>query len=206
MTAQAETVTLLNRTIELVLPEGYCQAGNHQAEAEMMNQMKAALGNTNQLLLAFANCKELSDLRKGKRSTLDNYGQFLAPTQKGQVRVLAGLPRSEYIKKIKEQAGHLPDAIKKAEARAKQFNPRLVSTENLGLLDTDPNGVYLGMLMAYKDNAGKSKPVSCILGMTLIKEIPVSINLYQAIKKSPDLQSILMRQKRSLADLVMANK
>ena len=81
--AQAEPTTLLGRTIEAVIPSGYCEAGKHPADAELARRTIEGIGDSNQVLVLFANCKELEEFRRAKRSFLDNYGQILVQKPKG---------------------------------------------------------------------------------------------------------------------------
>jgi hypothetical protein len=80
---QAATVTLLGRSVEIVIPNGYCEFGNHPADVEMVRRVREGIGNANQIIVLFADCKELEKFRRGKGSMLDNYGQILAQTLKG---------------------------------------------------------------------------------------------------------------------------
>jgi len=204
--AQAATVTLLGRPIEVVIPNGYCEAGNHPADAEMVRRTREGIGNSNQIIVLFADCKELEDFRKDKRTMIDNYGQMLAQqTPKGQILSFKGVSRAEYIQKISDRSSYFPEAFKKAEARAKEFIPGNPSIENLGLLSTDSNGLYFGLLMVLSNDTGKLRTVVGVSGMTLVKERSISINLYQVYKKTPDLRGLLTRQQSAMANFVRSN-
>ena len=203
---EAAPVNLLGRTINLIIPEGYCEAGGHPAETKLVNRIRKAMGTSNQILALFADCKELDDLRKGRRAALDNYGLILAQTPKGQLRPLKGVSRSEYIQMIRAQIGHVPDGLKEAEARIKQYFPAMLqSYENLGLLGTDSNGLYVGLLQTWIDDTGRPKPLLGVVGTTLIKKLTFSINLYQAYRNSPDLRGLLARQQTAMANFVANN-
>lgn len=203
---EAATVNLLGRPIEVVIPTGYCEVGGHAADAELVKRTKEGIGNSNQILALFAECKELEDFRKGRRTMIDNYGQILAQTPKGQLRAMKGVSRSEYIQKISALSNYMPEAFKKAEARAKQYIPGYQSQENLGLISTDTNGLYMGILMTLTDNNGHPRQIVGVLGMTLVKELSISINLYQAYRSSPNLRGLLARQQSAMASFISANK
>lgn len=203
--AEAATISLLGRSIDVVIPTGYCEAGGHPADAELVSRTRDGIGNTNQILSLFADCKELDDFRRGRRVLLDNYGQILAQKPKGQLRAIKGVSRSEYIRKMSAQANYFPEAFKKAEARARQFVPGYKSHESLGLLSTDSNGLYVGLLMTIGDEAGRPRPVVGVVGMTLVRELSISVNLYQAYRNTPDLRGLLARQQSAMANFVRAN-
>ena len=203
--AEAATVNLLGRSIEVVIPTGYCGLGPHPAEAEIVRRFREEIGNSNQILAMFADCKELEDSRKGRRTMLDNYGQIVAQTPKGQLRALKGISRTEYIQKLSGRTNDFSEAFKKGEARVQQFVPGLQLAENLGILSTDSNGLYAGVLMTMPDDAGRPRPIIGIVGMTLVKEMPITINLYQPYRNSPDLRGLLARQQSAIAILVRVN-
>jgi hypothetical protein len=203
--AEAATVNLLGRSIEAAIPTGYCEVGGHLAEAEIVSRIREGIGNSNQILAMFADCKELEDFRNGRRTMLDNYGQILAQTPKGQLRALKGLSRSEYIRKISGKTNDFTEAFKKAETRVKQIVPGLQLGENLGILSTDSNGIYVGLLMTMPDDTGRARSIIGIVGMTLVREMSITINLYQPFKNSTDLRGLLARQQSAIASLVRVN-
>jgi hypothetical protein len=202
--AEAGPVILLGRSIEPVIPSGYCEVGGHPSDTEIVSRTRQNIGNSNQILALFADCKELDDFRKGRRKMLDNYGQILAQTPKGQLRVFKGISRQEFIQNLSARSDNMPEAFKKAEVRVKQYvsGYRL---ENLGLLATDSNGIYIGTLMTITDDSGLPRPIVGVVGMTLVKELSFSINLYQAYKVAPDLRRLLARQQTAIANFVRAN-
>ncbi|MEI6610313.1 MAG: hypothetical protein WCO53_11300 [Deltaproteobacteria bacterium] len=202
--AEAATVNLLGRTIEIVIPAGHCEVGGHPAEAELVRRTKEGIGNSNQILVLFAECKELEDFRRGRRTMMDNYGQILVQTPKGQLRAIKGVSRAKYIQEISAKS-NWADAFKKAEARVKQHSPGYQSQENLGLISTDANGLYMGMLGTLTDDKGRPRQIIGVVGMTLVKELSISINLYQGYRKVPDLRGILARQQSAMANFVRAN-
>ena len=170
----------------------------------MVMRTKEAIGNSNQVLGFFARCKELQELHAGKRSMLDNYGQILAQTPKGQLRTLKGVTRSEYIRRMSGQADS-SDALRRAEARVKELVPGYQSYENLGVLEADANGLYAGTLTTMVDHLGKPRQVVGIIGMTLVKELSVSINLYQTYTTTPEIRGLLSLQKSAMAAFVRVN-
>jgi hypothetical protein len=201
----AGTVELLGRLIDPVIPNGYCEVGGHSADTDMVNRTKEAIGSSNRILLLFADCKELSEFRKGKRNVLDNYGQILAQTPKGQLRALKGVSRQEFVKKMAAQSDYIPDALQKAETRAKQYIPGYQRQESLGLLTADANGLYVGLLMTLTGDAGQPRPIVGIFGMTIVKDLVLSINIYQAYQATPDLRGLLSKQQNAMDKFVRAN-
>jgi hypothetical protein len=205
--AQAEQVILLDRVIEVTIPSGYCQVGKHPADAEMLRRTTEGIGNSNRILMLFANCKELDDFRLGKRASLDNFGQILVPTYKGQLQALEGFSPAKFITKASGSSVResFDAGLKKGEARIKEIESSYQSVENLGSLGADDNGLYAAVVLTMTDDTNQVRRILGITGRTLIKELPVSINIYEAYKGSPNLGALLALQKSALAAIVKAN-
>lgn len=202
--SHSEPTSILGRTIQVVIPSGYCEVGKHPADTEIARRTIEGIGNSNQALVLFANCKELDEFRRGKRAMLDNYGQILLQTPKGQVKMLAGVSRAEYIQRIAARTD-FGESFRKAEAKIRKFEPSYQSMENLGVLAADANGLYIGLLLALTVDAPQPRRLVGVMGMTLVKELPLSVNIYQAYTKSPDLSTILAKQKSAMNAFVQAN-
>ena len=205
LNAQAGTATLLDRPIQFSIPTGYCEIGGLPPDEELVDRQKKAIGTSNQVLAMFADCNELEDYRKGNRTILDNYGQILAQKPKGHLRALKGVSRKEYIQNISAHSNYMADALNKAEARVRQYIPDYQSHENLGILNTDSNGLYFGILMTINDETGHPRKIIGVIGMTLVNEIPISINLYRVYRDTPNLRGLLTQQQSALASFVSEN-
>jgi hypothetical protein len=205
--AAPRQVMLLGQAIAVPIPAGYCELGQHLAEAAVVDRLRAGLGNTNTVLAVFADCAEAAELRRGARAGVDNYGQIMAPRPAGELRRFSGVPRAEYIRQLSARAdGILPGAMERGVERAQSFVPDTKFQESLGVLATDTNGLYFGVLMSAPYPDGEQKAVLGVVGMTLVKELPISINLYRAYKGAPELPELLARQRNALAGLVRANE
>lgn len=205
--ARSEQVILLDRAIEIPIPNGYCQVGKHPTDAEMLIRITEGLGNSNKILTMFANCKELEDFRRGKRMLLDNFGQILVPTPKGKLGAFEGFSRGKFIAKLSGSGVResFDEGLKMGEARLKEIESSYQSVENLGSLGMDDNGLYTAIVLTMTDDTNQLRRILGITGTTLIKELPVSINIYQAYKGAPNLEALLAKQKSALSGIVKAN-
>jgi len=203
--AEANSVTLLGRSIKTVIPKGYCEVGGSPDDGEIASRMKDAIGNANHIVVLFADCKEVSDYRKDKRKFLDNYGMILTQTPKGKISTLEGITRAQFLQKINDASGRISGSLRAAEAKLQDTAPGSTLTESLGILARDSNGIYLGLRMSLADDSGHTRPVVGVMGATLVKDIPFSINIYKAYKTSPNLGKLLSLQQSAMADFVRAN-
>lgn len=209
ISTQAGTVNLLGRQVEVVMPSGYCELGMHPSDADLirrLNVIHGINGNESQTLSTFADCKELEDLRNGKRLRVANYGTIYVPTPNGQIPVMKGITRSEFIQAAKQDGQSVTDnALKTFESRVRERLPSL-QVRSIALLRIDSNGAYYGALVSYTDDKGKPGQSVSIMGATLVKELPVFINLVQVYTKSPDIRGLLSRQQAAIAQFVHANE
>jgi hypothetical protein len=160
---------------------------------------------SNQLLASFADCKELGEFRKGRRWWFENYGFITAQTPNGQARVIKGVSRAEFIKRLSAGFGDRAQRLKQVETRLRRQLPEQETHSILNVLDTDNNGVYLAHVISVADDAGSTASVLFMTGATLINETSVAINLYQTYQEIPDLLALLAREKAALANLIQAN-
>ena len=208
LAALARPVEVAGRWVELAPPAGYCELGDHPVEAGMVAQTRQAIAGTNLLLLAFGDCRELDELRQGGRSSLDNYGQVMAPLVSGQPRVLKGISRAAYVEAMGKALGgeQMRGAMDKIEERLRQVTPAIQSVEPLGVVGADANAVYFGILSTVLDDPRPRRLIVGVAASTLVKEMAISLNLYRLSLSPADLQMTLARQKVEAERLIRANE
>jgi len=210
--ANASPVNLAGRQIEVVIPSGYCALSEENpSDAEVIRVTKAGMENgSNQILVLFADCKEQSEVRGGKRQTYDNYGQILAQMRKGKLEPLKGVSRSEFIRKIggTSPTVNVNQVVQSAVAR---YNAALsggsisYDAQKPYWLISDQNGSFYGMLGQLVDVYGKKSNLFAVLGISLIKEMSLTINIYQKFKGEPPVAQLLAKQQAAMAALVLGN-
>lgn len=203
--AQAGSVNLLGHQIMLPIPPGYCEMGGHPADNELLRLGKESVGNSNELLVAFADCSELKELRNGKRVLLDHFGQILAQKSNGQLANFPGMARPLFLQKMSQRAGSTNEAMKNANTKLRQVTSGYTGFENLGILKVDENGMYVGLVLGMVTPSGQPRSLLGVSALTLIKEMSMSINLYQTYKGAPDLPGLLAAQQSAMAKFVKAN-
>jgi len=210
VTAQAATVTLAGRKIEVPVPAEYCQFGKRFIDVELARVILSEIGNDNQVLVFFANCDELDAYRHGKRAALDNFGLVFAQARKGgSPEPITGLSRQEFIKRNGGVVVPNPaDIVEIGESQHKLAQARgnlSLLTQQPFRLQADQNGAYFGIFGHLGDGSGKSSIVLGVFGITLVKEMFLSIEIYQRFSASPPIEALLERQQAALAALVAAN-
>ena len=209
--AQAAPVNLAGRKIEIAIPADYCQFGKRLVDVELARILLSELGNDNQVLAFFANCDELDAYRRRDRAAGDNFGLIFAQKRSGNAPLpITGRSREEF---IKDMGGvvvpELSDVLRNAEAqyRLAQSKGRLsLQTEQPFRLQADKNGAYYGIFGQLSDGRGQSSTVLGVLGITLVKEMFLSIEIYRRFNASPPIEELLERQQAAMERLVLANR
>jgi len=209
--AQAAPTTVAGRKIEVPIPAEYCQFGKRFIDVELARVILSEIGNDNLVLAFFANCEELDAYRHGKMAALDNFGLVFAQARKGSnPEPIPGLSRPEFIKK---NGGviipNLADVLEIGESQYKlaqaRGNPSLQSQQPFRL-QADQNGAYFAIFGQLSDGRGKQSKVLGVFGITLVKEMFLSIEIYRRFTESPPLEALLERQQAAMAKLVAANQ
>jgi len=208
--AQAAPVTVAGRKIEVPIPAEYCQFGKRFIDVELARVILSEIGNDNLVLAFFANCEELDAYRHGKMAALDNFGLVFAQARKGSnPEPITGLSRPEFIKK---NGGviipNLADVVEIGESQYKLAQARgnlSLLTQQPFRLQADQNGAYFAIFGQLSDGRGKASTVLGVFGITLVKEMFLSIEIYQRFSGSPPIEALLERQQAAMAKLVAAN-
>jgi hypothetical protein len=211
LAAQAESVTIAGKTIQLVIPAGYCQL-TKEKDAAFMRAAISSFDINNEVLAIFAACGELDGFRRGSRDALDNFGQILAQkTKKGAFMPIAGVSRQRFITNITGRSFESMDINRmnqEISARYRNaFNSEALASEAQRpyLLGADNNGAYFGVQSRLVEMSGKRSNLFGVVGITLINELSLTINIYEKFKGETPINGVLERHKKAVAALVAAN-
>lgn len=208
--AEAATVNLAGRKVDVPIPDEYCQFGKRIVDIELARVLLSELGNDNQVLAFFADCDELDAYRHGSRASLDNFGLVFAQKRNGVVTPIPGRSRQEF---VRETGGAIvantADAVKAGESQARLMLTRgnlTLQAQQPFRLQADENGAYFGIAGEISDGPGKRSPVLGVLGITLVKELFLSIEIYQRFSSAPPVAVLLERQQAAMAKLITGNQ
>ena len=211
LTAEAAAVNLAGRQIEVAIPAGYCQFGTRLVDIALARVILSEIGNDNQVLAYFANCEELDAYRHGDREALDNFGLVFAQTRNGnKLMPIPGKSRRDF---IKEMGGVIiPDVAEVVKNGETQFKQALskgripLDSQQAFHLQADDNGAYFGIFGQVTDVHGERSNMLGVFGISLVKEMFLSIEIYQRFTSTPPLEDLLDRQQAAMAKLVEANQ
>lgn len=209
--ARAAALDLAGRKIEVPIPAEYCPFGKRLVDIELARALLNELGNDNQVLAFFADCDELDAYRHRRRAALDNFGLVFAQKKNGNSPVpIKGRSRQEFIRDLGGVTISDPsDVVRLGEAHYKLALARgklSLRSQQPFHLQADGNGAYFGIVGQLTDSDGKLSNVLGVLGITLVKEMFLSIEIYQRIGAAPPIEELLDRQQAAMAKLVEANQ
>lgn len=209
--AEAASVNLAGRKIEIPIPAEYCQFGKRFVDVELARLILSELGNDNQVLAFFADCDELDAYRQRRISALDNFGLVFAQKRSGNSPVpIPGVSRQEFIRGLGAVIVAEPSAVvRHAETQFKLAQARgklSLLSEQPFHLQADKNAAYFGIFGQVTDAQGKPSNVMGVLGVTLVKEMFLSIEIYQRFSATPPIEELLGRQQAAMDKLVTANQ
>jgi len=208
--ARAERMVFAEQPIEVTAPSGYCALDRSKAtEATILDTFGKTQGDTNKIALIFVDCKALETSRQSGNYDLSRYGMILVPTPRGTVPKYAAGTRSDYIDEMSKQ---FPDfdatrAVEQAKARLNTAGVTVNGLQMLGVLAKDDTAIYLGVVAegVVDPSDNRQHRVLGIVGLTLVNEIPVSVNIYRTDAGDDAVAAMIAEDKANVAALIAAN-
>lgn len=211
--ALAEQVPIADgQSIEISPPNGYCVLDESRpVEAGFIKTIRGTVGNSMRLALAFGDCNEVVELRDGKRTVLDNFGQILmVATSDGAVRKIEDT-RSDYFAAITKSfpGGKVEDVAANGAAQlaAKGADaPQPIYV----VIGQDDRAVYIATTKVQSSEDERSV-VAGLAGIALVRHASVTFNLFSAYNGDPQrgaeiLTGLAERLKVSIEDTQFLNE
>jgi hypothetical protein len=204
--ALAGSYRVAERSLVIEAPQSYCPIDRKlPAEAELFRFMEDINAGLNRVLVVFVDCAELQRWRDGKAAFLERYGNVLTPIQEtAYPRMARGAFLGE-LRKIMDSA--LPRGIEAGQARLEAAMPelRVGQTESLGIIDADEVALYGGIVQKLEYD-GRAVALLGIFSMTLVNEVPLSINLYRPLENKETIAGLISEQQRFVRQLLVRNR
>ena len=189
--AAAETarVEIDGTPIVLALPPGHCLLERaHPADRNIIETVERVVAGSNRVLAAFADCEQRDEMRSGRRTVLDDYGQYMTPVRGGAI----ALPPEHFAQRMtevfKQQGAQI---LQGAEADTRErlgslkLGIRMGENKMLGVLRTDERASYVGIVQNLGLPDGTTKLQVGIAAFGLQKQRMVSLNLYARFDEGP---------------------
>jgi hypothetical protein len=215
--ANAETVTLEvapQTQLQLQIPAGYCpvRASQGDLDKSVLDFYERSVKGEAKLLAFFMDCKAYADLGTDSY-TLHSWMLVLAPLDSsGNAVTLPGHSRGQALDEVvkrasKDTASSISEVAFVGPEESEEDASADVTAQNrpLGVLDTDSNAVYQGLLSRVKAN-GSSENVAGLINTTFLSGHLININAYAAYDTPQAFEDLIEISKTVAKDLVGANE
>lgn len=200
-------------SIVLPTPAGQCELDPKQpSDARLLQVTEGALaGVGNRLLAVYANCKQLTDWRTGKRELLEEFAQYQtavaaadAPAPSTPNETLKQHCTKERQEGEKAMSGLAPDIKTRIEEAVRGVTVNQI--RYLGVIADEPGACYAAMAQRFKTETGKDVTLVGVYATMFIKGKIVHYYLYSPYRSAQTVTALLARHKPNVAALMAANK
>jgi hypothetical protein len=199
-------------SITLTAPPGQCELdAKLPGDAGMLKTTEDTLtGVGNRLLAFYADCKQLTDWRAGKR-LLEDFAQY--QTVIAAVEAQAPAAPEETIKELctkqreegeKTMSGLSPNLKARIEEAVRGVTVNQVRF--LGVVAEEPGVCYAAMAQRFKAETGKDVTLVAVFASMFLKGKIVHYYLYSPYRSAQTVTAVLAKHKLNVAALLSANK
>ena len=186
-----ERYQVAGRALAIEAPQSYCLVDPRlPAEAELFGFMEDVNAGMNRVLVVFVDCNELERWRKGEIAVLERYGNVLTPIEE---IVYPGMARDVFLDELhKVMGGAPPLGVDAGQALLEAAAPALEvgQSESLGILVADEAALYAAVAQKLA-HEGQAMVVLGIFSMTLVNDVPLSVNLYQPMDDATTIEQLI---------------
>lgn len=198
-------------SITLTVPAGQCELDRSQpADGRMLLGVEKALVE-NRLLAAYADCKQLTDWRAGKRGLLEDFAQYQtsvaavdAPPPADPVEALKQICAKLRAEGEKLVSGVAPDMKSRVEKATKEV--KVNQSRFMGVVAEEPTACYGAVAQRFKAETGKDVTIIGLFATTYVKGKLVYYYLFAPYRSAQTLSVQLAKHKPNVAALLAANK
>jgi hypothetical protein len=197
------------RPVQFVVPEGYCALNRDNArEREWLDRLAKSNQGQNTIAVVFAQCGELEKFRKTKDYRVRRHGYYGITLTQGKLVLLpSDYSREKYLAEVKPYVektttAAVDEVVRKGRSDKDKGKASLLKMQLRG---SDANAIFLATDSTYESKGSRIR-VEGITALTLVKGIPVALNLLQDQGDSMQRENLYSQQKQAAARFVAANK
>jgi hypothetical protein len=204
--AWADDFSIAGRELSIKVPGTYCALDRDDpVEKEMFEVMEQVQDGLNRVLLVFYDCAELRAMHRGEHSSFGRYGQVLTPIRE---QAYPGISRDAFfaeLRKVFDRAFAIGAERGRANVAKSIPDMQIGEARSLGILGTDPRALYAGMLEKVTFD-GEVATVAAVVSVTLLKDVPISVNLYRSYEDEASFDVLLEEQRSYMERLMRLNE
>jgi len=198
--------------LSLTTPAGQCELDpSKPGDARMLEVTERAVsGVGNQVLGFYADCKQLTDWRTGKRPLLEDFAQY--QTLASAASAPGPAAPEEAIKQLCSQQREASEKVvtgiatdMKARIEEAVRGVQLNQVRSLGVVAEDANACYAALVQRFKAETGKDVTIMALFATTFVQGKLVLYYLYSPYRTAQTMPALLAKQKLNVAALLAAN-
>jgi hypothetical protein len=210
--AMAKDAKIGSTSVTLTAPPGHCELEQTDAaDARIIKAIEGMLASDNRLLAAFADCKQLTQWRAGKRPLLDDIAQYQTPARtvdapapaapEDMLKQVCAKMREEGEKTVAGLAADIKTRIEQVMKDVKHNQMRF-----LGVVAEEPTACYAVIVQRFKAETGKDVTQAALFATTFVKGKLVYYYLFAPYQSPYTVTALLAKHKVNVAALLSANK
>ena len=191
----------------LPIPPGYCEIPRSGDGLFFYKLQEHSNTGNNVVAMLFADCKEWKLREADRNYRLRRHGSYLMQLSNGAQQLApAGYTRAQYIGEVSGMKFDADDLRRGVNEKVDTSGIDSGKLNSLSIrpLAFDASGAYLVGVTEVQFPTGKAM-VGMAVGATLVKGVPISINIYHDYQGTPSLLAMVEEQKQNLARLDRAN-
>lgn len=205
----AQTTTTLDvhgTRITLYVPLGYCRLlEKHPVDGEALRLFRRINSGRNELLLMFANCRQLENYRE-KGKILTKFGAYTIPVSAAGDNVTQS--RAEFVTAVAQRVASKTPAAINAAAGVQEVDAKIALRQNvgLGLLHSDDKAAFIGAEHDWVYEGGEKWRMVVVSAMTIVRQKILGLHLSAPRRGRPTARRLLAAQRKNINVLIAANR
>lgn len=188
---QADTVTYLGRSLNVVPPQDFCVLGSSAPESSLVDLQRKSTSGAGELAQFSVPCEELAEFRSGKIDNFSRWAQVLVLKAKGQLKPVM-ISRPELVRKL---AGSFADSPPDMNAVEKRIRDEIATTGvTITPHSTKPIGATQeAFFIELRGTIQKDQWSSNFIGIgavTVVNQLPVAVYAYGTPKARGELPTV----------------
>jgi len=188
----------------------------HDVDKKLIDVTKKMVMAKNDLIGYYTLCDDIEKLRSGELTNPREWSIMNALKIRGQVQSMKGLDRPAYLKGLLSELSdgkdidynkdEIENRLSKllAKSLGQKGSPINLGVQQLGVIDSDDNAVYLGLIINMTV-AGEKKTNAIVIAMSIVRHYILSYNVYEEFKGSSTFDKLLKRSKKTMSQFVANN-
>lgn len=179
VTANAESVFVHGRKLELAQPVGFCPLGDTSRETKLLEMQRRNVSPAGELAQFSVSCDELSEFQKGNLESFSVWAQVLVLRRHGKFSLVFE-KREQFVRAIagnvSTRSVDLAETSRRANEHLAQAGVRVqaLGMEPIGIRDS----AFFATMRLKAEANGVTEPMVAVVAVTVANRLPVAVQVY----------------------------